>query len=157
MCMKGRVQLRFQGSRFRARESRVGRGRRRRIWTERETGPPPWPRPGNTRSSRDEERSEDDVEALKRKSRAIEARLRHVRVRIREIEQGHTTVRYQAVVDPEKCAGCGVCLDACPTGALSLEEIARIDPKRCIGCGRCLEVCPQGAISLRPAGGGLEG
>lgn len=106
-------------------------------------------RPGTTRHWRDKKPSEDNVEALKRKARALEARLQDLNARIREIEQGYTALKFIAIVDAEKCAGCGICLDTCPTGAILLEEVAQIDPKRCIGCGRCVERCPQGALSLR--------
>jgi ferredoxin len=98
---------------------------------------------------RDKKPPEDDLEALKRKVRALETRLQHLRARIGEIEQGYTALRSIAIVNAEKCAGCGICQDICPTGAVSLEEVARIDSKRCTGCGRCVEACPQGALSMR--------
>lgn len=50
-------------------------------------------------------------------------------------------------VDKEKCIGCQACVDACPVGAISMENNkAVIDGAKCIDCGRCAQVCPQGAI-----------
>jgi ferredoxin len=50
-------------------------------------------------------------------------------------------------VDSGRCQGCGRCVEACPTGALWLEEgIAQIDQTRCTGCEACLAACPEKAI-----------
>lgn len=56
-------------------------------------------------------------------------------------------------VDDEKCTGCGLCVESCLPGAISLSEgVARIDKTRCTGCQACLDVCRQGAIySVIPA------
>jgi uncharacterized Fe-S center protein len=52
-------------------------------------------------------------------------------------------------VSPKKCTGCGVCVDYCPTRAISLdEEKAVIDEDLCIGCGECLVVCKPGAVKF---------
>ena len=53
-----------------------------------------------------------------------------------------------AIVDKEKCVGCGVCKDACGVGAISIDEIAIIDEEKCVSCGACVDACPQGAIEL---------
>jgi rubrerythrin len=42
-----------------------------------------------------------------------------------------------------------LCLFVCPTGATNTEN-SIIDRETCIGCGDCLEACPSGAISLIP-------
>jgi NADH-quinone oxidoreductase subunit F len=44
----------------------------------------------------------------------------------------------------EKCEGCGICLRACPAGAIrgGKRMIHIIDQSKCIKCNVCLEVCP---------------
>ena len=53
-----------------------------------------------------------------------------------------------AKVDESKCVGCGACVDVCPNGAITLDDVAKIDESKCIECGACVDACPQGAISL---------
>jgi NAD-dependent dihydropyrimidine dehydrogenase PreA subunit len=51
------------------------------------------------------------------------------------------------LIDEEKCSGCGLCLEACPQGAIVLGESgAAIDQSMCTGCAACLAACPQAAI-----------
>lgn len=44
-------------------------------------------------------------------------------------------------------------MSVCPTGAITVDEVARVDPSRCRGDGICVEQCPVSAIRLveRPA------
>ncbi len=50
-------------------------------------------------------------------------------------------------VDKNMCVGCGICVEECPTNAISMEnQKAIINMKKCIRCKKCHEVCPRGAI-----------
>jgi NAD-dependent dihydropyrimidine dehydrogenase PreA subunit len=53
-------------------------------------------------------------------------------------------------IDQKKCDGCGVCIPACPEGAIQLiDGKARlISDLCCDGLGACLGFCPQGAIAV---------
>jgi MinD superfamily P-loop ATPase len=67
-------------------------------------------------------------------------------VRREDFHSGH-----EAVIDPERCTGCGTCQDMCRFGAV-LEDDGRfrIDPLRCEGCKVCVAFCPEGAIDFPP-------
>ncbi len=53
------------------------------------------------------------------------------------------------IVDINKCAGCGVCEQNCPTGAIRVVGgKATVNGSLCNGCGTCVEVCPVGALTL---------
>lgn len=48
----------------------------------------------------------------------------------------------------DKCTGCGTCVDACPFGAITLENDIAVIGDKCTYCGACVEVCPVEAIVL---------
>ena len=54
-----------------------------------------------------------------------------------------------AVVDREKCAGCGACEGECPVQAISMDDgKAKVDADTCVSCGACTGNCPCEAITL---------
>jgi predicted Fe-Mo cluster-binding NifX family protein/NAD-dependent dihydropyrimidine dehydrogenase PreA subunit len=68
---------------------------------------------------------------------------------ITPIQTGIAVSSLVAVVDAEKCVGCGVCVPSCSVNAISLNETVHIAGDKCTGCGRCVADCPQEALSLR--------
>jgi NADH-quinone oxidoreductase subunit F len=51
-------------------------------------------------------------------------------------------------IDPDVCTGCGACVRACPTDAISgvVKEAHVIDEEKCIVCGSCREACRFDAV-----------
>lgn len=60
--------------------------------------------------------------------------------------KGHSTPA-TPVTDPELCTGCGVCVEVCPTGVVSLNDDGEAvsDAAGCIKCCACLKFCPADA------------
>ena len=62
-----------------------------------------------------------------------------------------TTSAAVAVVQPDICAACLVCVRVCPYGApfINEEGVSQIPPSACMGCGICASECPANAIMLK--------
>jgi dihydropyrimidine dehydrogenase (NAD+) subunit PreA len=85
---------------------------------------------------------------------------RGISLKYNGIEEYHTDP-YTAVVDQEKCNGCGQCETICTwclpklPAAIRVDKKtkkARVDEKVCQGCGYCYSHCPNDAISLKDWG-----
>jgi len=53
------------------------------------------------------------------------------------------------IIDPEKCTGCKICLQACPWEMISYDPDSRKATKchLCQGKPKCVEACPAGSLS----------
>lgn len=68
------------------------------------------------------------------------------------------------VLDIKECAGCGICVEACPEEAITFglvgaarrgaidEPPVNVDAEKCSYCGVCVCLCPFSALSLRVDG-----
>ncbi|OGC09565.1 ferredoxin [candidate division WOR-1 bacterium RIFOXYC2_FULL_37_10] len=56
----------------------------------------------------------------------------------------------KAVVDPNVCTGCSICIDSCPSEAIKMaDNVAKVDPEKCTSCSVCVDACPVQAISMK--------
>ena len=95
--------------------------------------------------------STEELAALKAQARAVEEQLAALNERMGQIRQDATTRRLVAVVDADECTACGLCVQVCAAGAITVNGAAKIDVGRCTACGQCVAECPQGAIALKKA------
>jgi len=60
-----------------------------------------------------------------------------------------STANNARIVDPEKCTGCKICLQACPWEMISYDPDSRKATKchLCEGKPKCVEACPAGSLS----------
>jgi NAD-dependent dihydropyrimidine dehydrogenase PreA subunit len=59
------------------------------------------------------------------------------------------SMRRFAVVDPDRCDLCGLCLPLCPPEAIHLGRRGlAVDPVTCTGCEKCVAPCPVGALRM---------
>ncbi|GHV30610.1 hypothetical protein FACS1894167_11730 [Synergistales bacterium] len=55
---------------------------------------------------------------------------------------------FPIAVDPERCAGCGLCQKLCPEQNIRMDGGKSAIGERCESCQRCVAFCPSGAISV---------
>jgi NADH-quinone oxidoreductase subunit F len=52
----------------------------------------------------------------------------------------------------EKCPGCGLCVDPCPTEAITFvakKKPVILNQEKCIRCGTCYDICKMGAVGVK--------
>jgi len=89
--------------------------------------------------------AEQELAALKQQAEMLKQQKQQLNQRITQLESGRKAI---AVVDSEKCTGCGICEDVCPANAITVNGQALVQPELCTGCGLCVGECPNNAIIL---------
>lgn len=55
----------------------------------------------------------------------------------------------EAIIDPDRCTGCGTCLELCRFDAIDeTQGKYSVDALNCEGCGVCVDLCPETAIDF---------
>lgn len=66
--------------------------------------------------------------------------------------------KFSIDIDKERCKGCGLCIEVCPTDVLEFSKgynnkgyhPAQVkDIEKCIGCGFCYQMCPDVCITVK--------
>jgi heterodisulfide reductase subunit A len=69
------------------------------------------------------------------------------------INKGEVEIEpFQARIDPKVCAGCKLCYNLCPYGAITFddkENVSKVNEMLCKGCGTCVSACPSSAITAK--------
>jgi ferredoxin len=63
-------------------------------------------------------------------------------------KEGMGNIPVSPAFDAGICSACGVCVELCPTGAISLEDELAVDGDLCILCCSCVRACPEAAVAL---------
>ena len=53
-----------------------------------------------------------------------------------------------AKIVKEECVACGACVDICPEGAITVDDVAVVDETKCLDCAACVDECPNNAIKV---------
>lgn len=57
--------------------------------------------------------------------------------------------RYHSVLVRERCTLCEACAKICPMSVFEISDgNIKMNAARCIGCGLCVSACPEGALSM---------
>jgi ferredoxin len=60
-------------------------------------------------------------------------------------------------IDHDLCTGCGLCVQVCPSGTLSMHKgKAEVTGDRSLNCGHCQAICPEGAVIVGAIDGAMS-
>ena len=60
-------------------------------------------------------------------------------------------------IDHDLCTGCGLCVQVCPAGTLSMHNgKAEVTGDRSLNCGHCQAICPEGAVTVSAIDGAMS-
>jgi MinD superfamily P-loop ATPase len=69
----------------------------------------------------------------------------------RLLEQHEFMGGSKAVIDPDRCEGCGLCAQVCRFDAVQMQDGQySVDLVACDGCAACMYQCPEQAICMEP-------
>lgn len=76
-----------------------------------------------------------------------------------DVNHGSERARPVAVIDPEWCIGCTLCIQACPVDAIvgAPKQMHAVIPDWCTGCDLCVSPCPVDCITMVPITGSAKG
>ncbi len=64
------------------------------------------------------------------------------------IKKARSVVALTPETDTSKCTQCGQCAEACPTRAISFDDVTQTDKWQCLICFACVKICPEGARQM---------
>jgi ferredoxin/flavodoxin len=64
------------------------------------------------------------------------------------IKTARSAVALTPEAEPSKCTRCGQCAGACPTGAISADDVTQTDRWKCLICFACVKGCPEEARQM---------
>lgn len=70
-------------------------------------------------------------------------------VNLNMIKKARSFVALTPETDTLKCTQCGQCVEACPTGAISPDDVTQTDRWKCLICFACVKRCPEEARQMK--------
>ena len=69
-------------------------------------------------------------------------------VNLNMIKEARAVVALTPETDMTRCTKCGQCVEICPTGAISAEDVTQTDRWQCLICFACVKCCPEKARQM---------